>query len=78
MQIVIHTLALGAALIALVAGLWQDWGTFTTLKRMFISYLAFYFLGAGMALVVRLVGAMEKPGSAGDETPPAAGEKAAK
>ncbi len=56
----IHNLALGAALIALVASLWQDWGTFTTLKRMLISYLGFFFLGATMALVVKLVGVLEK------------------
>lgn len=60
MQRLIHTVALGATLIALVAGLWQDWGTFTTLKRMAVSYLGFYFLGAVLALAVRLAGALEK------------------
>jgi hypothetical protein len=57
---IIHNLALGAALIALVASLWQDWGTFTTVKRMLVSYLGFFFLGAIMALAVKLVGALEK------------------
>lgn len=57
---IIHNLALGAALIALVASLWQDWGMFTTVKRMLISYLGFFFLGAVMALAVKLVGAFEK------------------
>jgi hypothetical protein len=56
MQRMVHTLALAAALVALVASLWQDWGTATTLKRMLISYLAFYFLGAVLALLVRLAG----------------------
>ena len=56
---VIHNLALGATLIALVASLWQDWGTFTTIKRMLISYLGFFFLGALMTLAVKLVGAFE-------------------
>ncbi len=62
---IIHNLALGAALIALIASLWQDWGTLTTIKRMFISYLGFFFLGAIMAVAVKLVGALEKdhPGS---------------
>ncbi len=56
---IVHNLALGATLIALVASLWQDWGTFTTIKRMLISYLGFFFLGALMALAVKLVGAFE-------------------
>lgn len=57
---IIHNLALGAVLVALVASLWQDWGTLTTIKRMFISYLSFFFLGAVMVLAVKLVGALEK------------------
>jgi hypothetical protein len=56
---IVHNLALGATLIALVAGLWQDWGTFTTIKRMLISYLGFFFLGTLMTLAVKLVGAFE-------------------
>jgi uncharacterized membrane protein YcfT len=56
---IVHNLALGATLIALVASLWQDWGTFTTIKRMLISYLGFFFLGALMTLAVKLVGAFE-------------------
>jgi len=66
---VIHNLALGAALIALIASLWQDWGTFTTIKRMFLSYLGFFFLGALMALAVKLVGAFENdPPTGGADT----------
>lgn len=57
---IVHNLALGAVLLAMIASLWQDWGTLTTIKRMFISYLAFFFLGAVMALAVKLVGAFEK------------------
>ncbi len=57
---IVHNLALGAALIALVASLWQDWGTLTTLKRMVISYLGFFFLGSVLSLAVKLVGALEK------------------
>jgi hypothetical protein len=49
----IHETSLMAALLVLVAGLWQDWGTLVTLKRMLISYLCFFGLGAGMTLVVR-------------------------
>ena len=56
---IVHNLALGATLIALVASLWQDWGTFTTIKRMLVSYLGFFFLGALMTLAVKLVGAFE-------------------
>ena len=56
---IVHNLALGATLIALVASLWQDWGTFTTIKRMLISYFGFFFLGALMTLDVKLVGAFE-------------------
>jgi hypothetical protein len=66
---IVHNLALGATLLALVAGLWQDWGTLTTIKRMLISYLGFFFLGALMTLAVKLVGAFENnPVDAHDET----------
>lgn len=55
----IHTLATGAALIALIAALWQDWGLLATLKKMFIAYLGFFILGAVMALAVRIVPLLE-------------------
>ncbi len=64
---IIHNLALGAAFIALIASLWQDWGTFTTIKRMLISYLGFFFLGSLMALAVKLVGALEKDATDGQD-----------
>jgi len=60
MNKLVHNLGLAAALIALVASLWQDWGLFTTIKRMVISYLGFFFLAALMALAVKLVGVLEK------------------
>ncbi|MFT5232956.1 MAG: hypothetical protein ACI9UQ_000984, partial [Candidatus Krumholzibacteriia bacterium] len=47
---VIHNLALAAALVALVASLWQDMGLFTAVKRLIISYLGFFFLGSLFAL----------------------------
>ena len=48
----IHDTSLLAALLVLVVGLWQDWGTLVTLKRMLISYLFFFGMGAGMTLLV--------------------------
>lgn len=60
MQRIVHSLALGAALIALVASLWHDWGTLTTIKRMVIAYLGFFFLGGVLSLAVKLVGVLEK------------------
>lgn len=56
----IHTLAMGAALVALMAALWQDWGLLATLKKMFVAYLGFFILGAVMALAVRIVPLLEK------------------
>lgn len=52
---VINTLALAAAVIALATCLWQEWGIFTTLKRVILSYLGFFFLGSIMALAVKAV-----------------------
>ena len=57
----IHEVSLMAALLVLVASLWQDWGTLVTLKRMLVSYLCFFGMGAGMTLVVRA--ARVSPGS---------------
>ena len=51
----IHNLALAASLVTLVAALWQDWGLLATVKKMVISYLGFFILGAIMALAVRAV-----------------------
>jgi len=74
---IIHNLALAATLIALVAGLWQDWGVFTIVKRMLISYLGFFCLGAVMALAVKLVGALEKDHLGEPEQSNATSEEAA-
>lgn len=49
----IHSIALSAAVLTLLAGLWQDWGTFSVLKRGAIAYLGFFFLGAALTLAVR-------------------------
>lgn len=64
----IHTLATGAALVALIAALWQDWGLLATLKKMFVAYLGFFILGAVMALAVRIVPLLER--ESGDEKAP--------
>ncbi|MFT5314342.1 MAG: putative membrane protein YcfT [Candidatus Krumholzibacteriia bacterium] len=61
---VIHNLALAAALVALVASLWQDMGLFTAVKRLIISYLGFFFLGSLFALAMKLVMSMDN-----DQTP---------
>lgn len=53
MQRMIQTLALGAALLVIVAGIWQSWALVTTLKRLVLAYLAFFFLGSVGALTVR-------------------------
>jgi ABC-type nitrate/sulfonate/bicarbonate transport system permease component len=60
MQKLINTIASSAAVVTLMAGLWQDWNLLTTLKRMFIAYLGSFFLGCLMALAVKLVPAYEK------------------
>ena len=62
----IHNLALAASLIALIAALWQDWGLLATVKKMVISYLGFFILGAIMTLIVRAVPLLEKSNEDGD------------
>ena len=52
MHRLVNILALTALVITLGAGLWQDWGLFTTLKRMILSYLGFFFLGGILTLAV--------------------------
>ena len=56
----IHTIAMIAAMAALAAALWQNWGLWATAKRMVIAYLAFFFIGGTMAVVVRSVSLFEK------------------
>ena len=53
MQKFMHNVALSASLIALAAGLWQDWGIWLTVKRMLISYLGF-FCGSFLALALAI------------------------
>ena len=49
----IQTIALIAALAVLAAGLWKGWGLVTTVKRLVVAYLGFFFLGSLAALAVR-------------------------
>jgi len=70
MQRLISTLAMTAGFAVLVAGLWQDWGLLTTLKRLVIAYMAFFILGSLMALAVRAVPLFEG-GSESDSKRPA-------
>lgn len=59
MQKFIHNVALMASLVALGASLWQDWGIWTTVKRMLISYLSFYFFGSFLSLMVLAIPHLE-------------------
>jgi len=60
MQRIVNTIALLAAVITLGAGIWQDWGLLSTLKRMVLSYLGFFFLGALLAVVMMIIPHFEK------------------
>lgn len=51
----IHSIALLSALLVVVAGLWQDWGLLTSLKRIVVSYLAFFVLGSLMVVGMRTI-----------------------
>ena len=55
----INTLSLVAGLIALLMGIWNDWGFLVVVKRVVISYLAFFSLASVMALAVRSVTLLE-------------------
>lgn len=61
MSRLIQTIALTAALAVLAASLWQDWGLVTTVKRLVVAYLGFFFLGALAALAVRAGSLYEAP-----------------
>jgi hypothetical protein len=52
-QRVIHTIALAAALLAVLTALWGDQGPWFGLKRAVISYVVFYFVGGALALIFR-------------------------
>ncbi len=66
MNRLVNTLALTALVITLGAGLWQDWGLLTTMKRMILSYLGFFFLGGMLTLAVLSVPLFES-NSSGDK-----------
>ena len=53
MKRLVHTLALGAALVALALGVWRDYGAFTAVKRAGLSYLVAYFLAGGLGVATR-------------------------
>ena len=60
MHRLINTVATTAVVVVLMCGLWQDWNLLTSLKRMIIAYLAFFFLGSLMVLVIRIVPIFDK------------------
>ena len=60
----IHTIALAAASVVLAVGLWKGWGLWAAGRRMVLAYLGFFFLGAALTLVMRLVPLFERPGDA--------------
>ncbi|MEN8005407.1 MAG: hypothetical protein ABFS42_00190 [Candidatus Krumholzibacteriota bacterium] len=55
MQKFIHNVALLASFVVLSCGLWQDWGAWLTVKRMFVSYMGFFICGSGLFLAFRAV-----------------------
>ena len=65
----VNTLAMTAAVLTLGAGLWQDWGLFATMKKMFLSYLGFFFLGALLTLAVVSVPMFESKSSEDSDKP---------
>ena len=64
MSRLIQIIALIAALAVLAASLWQDWGLVTTVKRLVVAYLGFFFLGALAALAIRAGTLYETPSAA--------------
>ena len=65
----IHTIALAATAVVLSVGLWRGWGLWAVGRRVALAYLAFFFLGALLALAVRLVPLLERPAPEGEEAP---------
>lgn len=63
----IHTIALAAAAVVLGTGLWRGWGLWATSRRLLLAYLGFFFLGALLALAVRLVPLLDKQAPAPEE-----------
>jgi len=54
MQRLVNTIALAAALVAVIAGLWGNHTLLMVLKRAIISYLVFYFVGSILMLAYRI------------------------
>jgi hypothetical protein len=77
MHRIVNTLALTALVITLGAGLWQDWGVFTTMKRMILSYLGFFLLGGMLTLAVLSVPLFEEKPSESAENQKERKKKAA-
>lgn len=73
MNQLVHNLALLAALAALCAGLWQDWGLLTTLKKVVVAYLGGYLLVSVMVLFVR---SAARPAAVGGKSRTPAGNAA--
>ena len=61
MQRLIQTIALIAALAVLTVSLWQGWGLVTTVKRLVVASLGFFFLGAMAVFAMRAGTLYEKP-----------------
>lgn len=60
MHRIVNTIALLAAAVTLGAGIWQDWSLLSTLKRMVLSYLGFFFLGGVLAVSVLIIPHFER------------------
>jgi len=67
MHRIVNILAMSALVVTLGAGLWQDWGMLTTMKRMFLAYLGFFFLGGILTLAVLSVPLFETKEEEGAE-----------
>lgn len=63
MRRLVHSLALGAAFVAVAVAVWRDYGAVTTLKRAAVAYIATFSLvgGLGFVLAVALRAYHEPP-----------------
>lgn len=53
MQRLINTVAMAAALMAVIVAIWENHGLWVALKRSVVSYLVFYFVASLLILVFR-------------------------
>jgi len=53
MQKLTGTIAMTAALVAVIVSLWQDYGFLITMKRALLAYFSFYILGAVLVMVFK-------------------------